>query len=165
MRRKALTLVEALIALSIMSILAGMMTLNGSTVGEQTTKREAERVAGFFRSHMLRADMTHDVLWFDVKPSSISLSTGIEAPTQETAKLEASAKCSFLKEAASLYLSYNYDKAYTSLEGSYGIIPAFSSVDISAIKTNVNDLTAIDGRYCLTISGADNKHCIVSISM
>ena len=167
MRRKALTLVEALIALSIMSILAGMMTLNGSTVGEQTTKREAERVAGFFRTHMLRADMTHDVLWFDVNKDNISLKTGINAPSeyspsQETAKLEASAKCSFLKETASLYLSYNYDKYYKSIGKSYDVIPEFSSVDIGAIT--IDQPAEINGRHCLTISGADGKYCIVSIS-
>ena len=159
MRRKALTLVEALIALSIMSILAGMMTLNGSTVGEQTTKREAERVAGFFRTHMLRADMTHDVLWFDVKPSNISLKTGLEyGSLQETASLDASAKCSFLQNGANLQLVYNKDYQI----GNYNKIPAFSSVDISAIT--IDQPAEINGRHCLTISGADGKYCIVSIS-
>ena len=62
MRRKALTLTEVLTGLAILSILAGVMTLNSATVGQQTARREAERVAAFFRAHMLRARLTHDVL-------------------------------------------------------------------------------------------------------
>ena len=152
MRRKALTLTEVLTGLSILSILAGVMTLNSATVGQQTARREAERVVAFFRSHILRANRTHDVVWFtvdvDETPNSIEAKIGTDQDSPlKTDKLEAREKCSF--STSTKKLVYNKDN-----QGTYNTIPANASVDIDSGT----------GGYSLTVNGADGKSCAVRIS-
>ncbi len=152
MRRIAMTLTEILIGLSIMSILAGVMTLNSNTIGQQTARREAERVAAFFRTHIHRANMTHDVVWFTVSvagtPNRIDVQIGDNKTYPlKTDKLEAMEKCSF---SPNLKLVYNKNSA-----GQYYTIPADASVDIGPENTAF---------HCLTVTGADGKTCTVRIS-
>lgn len=151
--RKGVTLTELLIGITIMSILAGVMTLNGNTIGQQTARREADRVAGFFRTHLLRANMTHDVVWFTVvdddTPNRIDVQIGTDRNNPlKTDKLEAREKCSFSTSYKTLV--YNKNNA-----GLYKTILADASVDIGP-KTA--------GMYCLTVTGADGKTCTVRIS-
>ena len=106
MRRMALTLTEVLMGIAIMSILAGVMMLNGNTIGQQTARREADRVAAFFRAHLRRANMTHDVVWFTVNvdntPNRIDVQIGDDqANPLKTDKLEAREKCSFSAPSSS----------------------------------------------------------------
>lgn len=151
--RKGVTLTELLIGITIMSILAGVMTLNGNTIGQQTARREADRVAAFFRAHLNRANMTHDVVWFTVNvddtPNRIDVQIGYDiASPLKTDKLEASEKCSF--STSSENLVYNKNNA-----GGYGTIHADASVDIGPVTS---------GLYCLTVTGADGRTCTVRIS-
>ena len=152
MMRKGVTLTELLIGITIMSILAGVMTLNGNTIGQQTARREADRVAAFFRAHLNRANMTHDVVWFTVTPNRIDVQIGDERTSPlKTDKLEASEKCSFPTSSTSFKrLVYNKNNA-----GEYGTIHADASVDIGP---------ATAGLHCLTVTGADGRTCTVRIS-
>ena len=154
MRRKALTLTEVLTGLAILSILAGVMTLNSATVGQQTARREAERVAAFLQSHILRANLTRNVLWVTVSnaeaPHSIEVRTGTDFNVPlKTDKLEASDKCFFSTESSKLVYNKSSDT------GTYTKIPANASVDIGP---------QTDGLHCLQIDGANGKTCFVRIS-
>ena len=151
--RKGVTLTELLIGITIMSILAGVMTLNGNTIGQQTARREADRVAAFFRAHLNRANMTHDVVWFTVvdddTPNRIDVQIGTDRNNPlKTDKLEAREKCSF--STSYHMLVYNKNGA-----GFYKTISADASVDIGPETA---------GMYCLTVIGADGKTCTVRIS-
>ena len=136
--------------IAIMSILAGVMMLNGNTIGQQTARREADRVAAFFRAHLRRANMTHDVVWFTVTPNRIDVQIGDDqANPLKTDKLEAREKCSFSAPSSSK-LVYNKNNA-----GAYQTLPADASVDIGP---------ATAGLHCLTVTGADGRTCTVRIS-
>ncbi len=155
--RKGVTLTELLIGITIMSILAGVMTLNGNTIGQQTARREADRVAAFFRAHLNRANMTHDVVWFtvtvDETPNHIEARTGIYfASPLKTDKLEAREKCSFTPK---LYLIYNTSKEMVANTNRYYMITANASVDIGPATADM---------HCITVTGADGKTCTVRIS-
>ena len=158
MRRKAMTLAEVLTGLMILAVLAGVMTLNSNTIGQQTARREADRVAAFFRAHLQRANMTHDVLWFTVSiagtPNTIEARTGtdFDAPMKKDT-LEAREKCLFT--GSSLYLVYNTEKQQVVHMNTYKLIPANASVDIGSETI---------GLYCITVTGADGKSCFVRIS-
>lgn len=154
MRRRGVTLTELLIGITIMAILAGVMTLNGNTIGQQTARREADRVAAFFRAHLRRANMTHDVVWFtvtvDETPHRIDVQIGSDWHNPlRTDKLEAREKCSFSAPSSSK-LVYNKNNA-----GAYQTLPADASVDIGP---------ATAGLHCLTVTGADGRTCTVRIS-
>ena len=70
MRRKALLMVELLIAIMIITITAGMFTLN-SKVWTITPKREAERLFAKLSSLMLKADKTKTHFQIVVWPEKI----------------------------------------------------------------------------------------------
>lgn len=153
MRRKAMTLAEVLTGLMILAVLAGVMTLNSNTIGQQTARREADRVAAFFRAHLNRANMTHDVVWFTVTvdkiPHRIDAQIGSDKNNPlKIDKLEAREKCSFSTSYKTLV--YNKNNA-----GLYNTILADASVDIGPETA---------GMYCLTVTGADGKTCTVRIS-
>ena len=152
--RKGVTLTELLIGITIMSILAGVMTLNGNTIGQQTARREADRVAAFFRAHLNRANMTHDVVWFtvtvDETPHRIDAQIGSNKYNPlKIDKLEAREKCSFSTSSNKLL----YNTKVNAL--GYTILPANASVDIGPATANL---------HCITVTGADGKTCTVRIS-
>ena len=166
MRRKALTLTEVLTGLAILSILAGVMTLNSATVGQQTARREAERVAVFLQTHILRANLTRDVLWLTVDnsatPNTITAATGKASDTLlKTETLEAREKCSF---SPALKLVHNFNLIYRTDDNTrdHTKISADASIDIGPVMASEgND---IPGWYRLTVKGADEKYCNVLIS-
>ena len=55
----AFSLTELLVAMTVIVILAGAVTLSSTTMGRQTAKREAERVAEKLRSVAMKSDREH----------------------------------------------------------------------------------------------------------
>ena len=58
-KAKGFTLVELFVVISILALMAGVITLN-SKVGKQTVKNEAEKIATYIHKRMKRSDKTHD---------------------------------------------------------------------------------------------------------
>ena len=148
MRRKAMTLAEVLTGLMILAVLAGVMTLNSNTIGQQTARREADRVAAFFRAHLQRANMTREILWFTVSttktPNTIEASTDKHKDT-----LKAMEKCSF--STSTNKLVYNKSDEYT-----YKTISDDALVDVVEQKQG--------NAYYVEVKGADGQSCFVRIS-
>lgn len=102
MRRKGFTLVELIIAIMIMGILAGAMTLN-STMSRQTARKEAEKVALLLSSLTQRADRikgSFDIVLQDQKGTTdeyqtISVDWHVGKLLGLSLPLKASTGCSF----------------------------------------------------------------------
>ena len=147
-RHKAFTLTETLVGLTVMTILAGVMTLSANSIGKQTAKREADRAAAYLQAHLRRADARNDILWIRINKddNNIEIKTG---PVYEDAKpktpLKASKECSYLNK---LRLIYNVPKAQSVKGTLYSLI----SHDASVIASSNSG-----GQYSFGVKGADGK--------
>lgn len=143
--------------ITIMSILAGVMTLNASSIGQQTAKREAERVAAYIQDRMRRADKTHSVVWFTVTKTEIEVRTGYDydSATVEAPTFTATGKCEYSTELKLVY-PRDEDKDLGSVHGGGTYKHAVQGASITL------DTGTVSGTY-LTVHGEDGKDCNVII--
>ena len=148
--RRAFTLTEVLVAVAVMSIMAGVMALNSSTVGQQTAKREAERVAAFIQGHISRENIARRGLWFQVNGNNIQVWNGLQTNSQELPPLNAKQGC-----------VYTIDKTKLCYRIKQTAIPAgWNSIeDDSTVVTD----SGINGQHYIQIQGADKKSLNVII--
>ena len=156
MRHKGITLLETLIAITIMSIMAGVMMLSSATVGQQSARREAERVAAFIQGHISRANITRRGLWFEVKEDNINVSYGFTLNSQQIQypDLKANTGCKYSEHK----LFYNIDSQTIQADAvnkKWYMISKDSTVVVSDGSQN--------GQHCITVQGADNKSLNVII--
>ena len=151
-KRRAFTLVEVVIALAIMSIMAGVMALNSAAVGQHTAKKEAERVAAFIQGHISRANIAMRGVWFEVKTDSIEVRHGFEYSTSipQNPPFNANSGCSYTASQAKLCYNIKKSKIQTGWE------------IISDDSTVITD-SGTNGQHCITIEGADKKYSNVII--
>lgn len=152
MKKVAFTLTEVLVAITIMSIMAGVMALTSATVGQQTAKREAERVAAFIQGHISRENIAQRGLWFEIKTDSIEVWHGLKGNTNAVPKLNANQGCSY--GASTTKLCYNIGKTTLLNQSSWKLISADSTV-VTEEGTN--------GQHYIRVQGADNKFLNVII--
>ena len=164
MRRKGLSLIELIVGMTILSITAGIMTLNGSAVGKRSAKREAERVRAYIAGHIHRANVSNRAFWMTVQEDSIDVKTGLDdVNTKQEASLEAGLGCKYTPfskasdgyaEKTTLNLRYNYDNNDYSTYTLYRLIDLNSAVSLSTDK---------GGKFCITVTDASNHICNVII--
>ena len=96
MKQRGFTLVELIIAMMIMAILAGSMTLSSST-GRQTAKREAERLAAKLGSITIKANREHRTftLKFNTNDNAKSFDINWDVAGRDTETIIASSGCSY----------------------------------------------------------------------
>ena len=149
MKHKALSIIELLIAITIMGISAGAVALSLNAVGKQGAKNEAEKVARYIQSHLRMADVTKDVLWLDIASDKIEVRTGKTYDSSAEPKepvCNASKKCSYSSTTTPLL--------YNLIDAEHKVI----SKD-AAVKTSED----IGGQYHITVNGADGKAYYVLI--
>ena len=154
--RKAFTLTEVLVAVAIMSIMAGVMALNSATVGQQSAKREAERVAAFIQGHISRENMAKRGLWFEVQDDSIKVWHSLKGKEdlQEDPELKASNGCKY--SSSSPKMCYGIRES---------VLEDFSLKSwklISKDNTAVTD-SGTKAQYYITVEGADKESVNVII--
>ena len=154
MKKVAFTLTEVLVAITIMSIMAGVMALTSATVGQQTAKREAERVAAFIQGHISRENIAQRGLWFEIKTDSIEVWHGLKGNTNAVPKLNANQGCSYGPSTAKL--CYNI-RENILLKGDMSLWKL-----ISADSTVVTE-EGTNGQHYIRVQGADNKFLNVII--
>ena len=144
-RYRAFTLVEIIIAIMLMGILAGTMTLSGSKA-RQTAQKEAEKVAALLKSATQRADLVKVGFTLKVENNSIDISwDGTYKPHDLITPLEASKGCSFGPDTTYEHKKKDYS-FYISIEDSENKIPE-------------NKIY-----HQIKVTGADNKTLYVVIS-
>ena len=155
MRHKGITLLETLIAITIMSIMAGVMMLSSATVGQQSARREAERVAAFIQGHISRANIAMRGLWFDVNEDNIRVGYGFTHNQQQIQSPDFKANTGCKYSPKQLFYNVQSQESQTTAK-SHG----WSM--ISQDSTVVTD-TEANGQHCITVTGADNKSLNVII--
>ena len=153
MKHKGITLLETLIAITIMSIMAGVMMLSSATVGQQSARREAERVAAFIQGHISRENIAKRGLWFQVNEDNIQVWYGFKGDPSSTAAkscLKANQGCVYSPAKSKLYY---HIKTSNYVNGWY-IISDDSTVIIGS---------GTNGQHYITIEGADKKSLDVII--
>ena len=117
MKHKAFTLIEMVIAIAIMGIMATAVVMNSRTLTKHSAKDEAVRVAAYMQSHLRRADINKDVLWFDIDSDKqkIELRKGKEYDSSvDPEKLEANGGCSYSYSSSSNRLLISNDAYVTA---------------------------------------------------
>ena len=149
-KHRAFTLTEVLVAVAVMSIMAGVMALNSATVGKQTAKREAERVATFIQGHINKSNIAMHGLWFVVNPDSIEVRHGFDYYTSipQTPPFNANSGCSYTASKTQLCYRIKF-------------VPSGWNA-ISDDSTVVTD-SGENGQHIITIEGADKKYSNVII--
>ena len=154
MRKKALTLTEVLVAITIMSIMAGVMALSSATVGQQSARREAERVAAFIQGHISRENISKRGLWLQVNSKDIQVWYGFK-------------KTSFLATEANSYLKANQGCTYNAAKSKlyYHIVASnyVSEWEVISDDSTVSVSSGTKGQHYITVEGADNKSLNVII--
>lgn len=150
MKSKGVTLTEVLVAIAVMSIMSGVMALSSATVGQQTAKREAERVAAFIQGHISRENIAKRGLWFQVNENSIQVWHGLSSNAQEVPKLDAYHGCKYTP--SQVKMCYNV-KAFSKGLGWKAI-----SGD-STVGTD----NGTKGQHYISVEGADKKSLYVII--
>ena len=155
MIHKGVTLTEVLVAITIMSIMAGVMALNSSTVGQQSAKREAERVAAFIHGHISRANTAMRGVWFQVNEDNIRVGYGFKYDAQQIQypDFKANTGCKYSQHQ----LFYNIESQTNQLSATnnqWSMIPKNSTVVTDSGK---------NGQQCIKIEGADQKSLYVII--
>ena len=113
MKRKALLMIELLIALLIIAITAGVFTLRAD-FWSITPKREAERLFAKLSSLMLKADRTQTHFQLEVNPDKITVNWNSEYTNLVfknnlfTEDIPASKGCSYSWNAPADILYYSY---------------------------------------------------------
>ena len=149
-KHRAFTLTEVLVAVAVMSIMAGVMALNSATVGKQTAKREAERVAAFIQGHITRANIAMRGVWFEVKPDSIEVWHGFDYNTSrlQSPPFNATSGCSYTASKTKLcYRTKSVPLEWNAIS------------DDSTVVTDSGE----NGQHIITIEGADKKYSNVII--
>lgn len=147
-KHRAFTLTEVLVAVAVMSIMAGVMALNSATVGKQTAKREAERVAAFIQGHINKSNIAMHGLWFVVNQNNIQVWYGFSSQQQEKPQLNANQGCVYTIENAKLcYRTKSVPSGWNAIED-----------DSTAVTDSVEN-----GQHIITIEGADKKYSNVII--
>lgn len=154
MKKAAFTLTEVLVAIAIMSIMAGIMALNSASVGQQSAQKEAERVAAFIQGHITRENIAQRGLWFEVKPDSIEVWHGLKGNTNAVPKLNANQGCSYGSSTAKLCYNIRENILLSSNMSSWKLISTDSTV-VTEEGTN--------GQHYIRVQGADNKSLNVII--
>ena len=150
MRMKAFTLTEVLVAVAIMSIMAGVMSLNSATVGQQTAKREAERVAAFIQGHINRENIARRGLWFKVNDDNIQVGYGFSYSLNilQDTNFKASTGCTYAAKTQQLRYRVTHEVSDWLLIS-----------DDSTVVTG----TGTNKQLYITVTGANNKTCDVII--
>ena len=151
MTRRGFTLVEILIAIAIMGILAGTMTLSGNSAG-QTARKEAEKVAALISSAVQRADRMN--LSFDVKINNdnvISVDWSQNAPKHMTNNpLKASKGCK--------YVLHNNTSSSNLLSFTYAPMNYPNSV---LVETRKDTPTLPANRYYIEVTGKSGHYYVL----
>lgn len=154
MKHKAFTLIEMVIAIAIMGIMATAVVMNSRTLTKHSAKDEAVRVAAYMQSHLRRADINKDVLWFDIdsEKQKIELRIGEKYLSAELQKpdLEASGGCSYSYSSSSNRLLYNKNTTSST----------YDTISNDAYVTASADANA---KHYITVTGADSKKYYVLI--
>ena len=154
-KHRAFTLTEVLVAVAVMSIMAGVMALNSSTVGQQTAKREAERVAAFIQGHISRANIAMRGVWFNVNEDNIFVEYGFAYFSKER---------QYPDFKANTGCKYSVHKLFYNIESQKTLDDAksYGWSLISKDSTVVTD-SGTNGQHCIQIEGADKKYSNVII--
>ena len=154
MRHKGVTLLETIIAITIMSIMAGVMALSSATVGQQSARREAERVAAFIQGHISRENIAKRGLWFRVNSKDIKVWYGFKniplSATEANSCLKANQGCTYNAAKSKLY----YHIVASNYVSEWEVISDDSTVSVSS---------GTKGQHYITVEGADNKSLNVII--
>ena len=150
MGHKGVTLLETLIAITIMSIMAGVMMLSSSTVGQQSARREAERVAAFIQGHISRENIARRGLWFQVNEDNIQVWYGFDysSKKQQNPDFKANSGCTYTTATKNLY---------------YHIKSVVSGWELISNDSTVVTDSGTKGGYYITVEGADKKSLNVLI--
>ena len=151
MRHRAFSLTELFIGMLILAITAGVFMLNMDTLGRQTAKREAERVAAYIQTCMKRADETQCGLWLNIQENYINMCTGIKYDASRIKTMQAAKNCSYTTSTKQLIYRTNQQPTPTS---KYKLID-----NDSVVRLNGN----ITVQYRITVKGADDQSCEVLI--
>ena len=114
-RKKAFSLVEILIVVTILGIMAGYVTLSAKSTG-QTAKAEAEKVAQLFRRYITKADKFHGGYYFLIDSDKITVKNNKGQSTIAKKELEkkppdkASAGCTYIPKPEDEDIAYILDK-------------------------------------------------------
>ena len=163
MNRHAMSLVELLAGLAILSVTAGIMTLSSTAVGRKSAKREAEKVCAYISGHIHRANMMNATFWMTVQEDGITVKTGLDDHNAKPeAAIEASTGCKYTAfrrgsssytENTPLNLRYNYENDKDSYR-LYYLISLNSAVSLSTDKA---------GKFCIAVTDAASNTCNVII--
>ena len=123
--RKAFTLTEVLVAITIMSIMSGVMALSSATVGQQSARREAERVAAFIQGHINRENIVRRGLWFKVNEDNIQVWHGLTQNSQVVPELKANSGCKYTPKNLCYNVSYSVQTNILAGSVSLQIHPLF----------------------------------------
>ena len=110
--KKAMSLVELLVGLTILAVIWGAVSMNAE-VSKQTAQREAEKVHKFLTSLILRADAKRQNFNLGVQTNEIQAYFGSET----FGKLDASPGCSYEWNAPSGSLTYYPSKGNFNNQG------------------------------------------------
>ena len=157
--KKAFTVTEMLLAVAIMSIVAGIMALNLPAVGQYTAKREAERVAVFLQGHISKENIARRGLWFKVNDDSIQVWYGLKAVNtkeQAVSTLNANQGCKYIPSLQ--YLCYHINKSIIS-KHVWGSPSWILISDDSTVVTG----TGKSKQLYITVKGAGSTTCDVII--
>lgn len=138
--QKGFTLPELLVAMMIMLILAGTMTLSPN-IGRQSTKNEAERVAAKMKSLTQRADRIKGSFDVVIEDNELKVTWHVEDAGKLNTTMQATTGCKYSSNTFSNYSVLRYPNS------------AIISVD-----------TQPTGKYHIEITGAGTSPYYVAIS-
>lgn len=154
MKKNAFTITEVVVAMTIMLITAGVLSMKSSGVWQQTAQKEAERAAAFIQGHISRENMAKRGLWFEVQDDSIKVWHGLEKNSEEIPELKASNGCKY--SSSSPKMCYGIRES---------VLEDFSLKSwklISKDNTAVTD-SGTKAQYYITVEGADKESVNVII--
>ena len=149
-----MTMIEALLAITLMLIMAGTMTLGYGNFAKQSAKYEAEKAAAYIHNRLRMADITRDVLWFTARSGSDSLElkrgAKLDSAAVELPKFTLQDGCKFSHQST-VKLVYNVKED----TGEYKLVSPNSTAVASTISSG--------GKFCLTVTDSENRNHYVLI--
>ena len=81
------------------------MALSSATVGQQSARREAERVAAFIQGHINRENIAKRGLWFQVEEDNIQVWHGFSSSSKisQSPDFKANSGCKYTTATKQLY--------------------------------------------------------------